>query len=65
MDTNAIDLAVPVFAQTPAVKLAYFFGSRATGESGPLADYDFAVYLEGLAADEMFACELEIASELT
>ncbi len=34
-----------IFSQSPKVKLAYFFGSKATGNDGPLSDYDFAVYL--------------------
>lgn len=34
-----------VFSQGPKVRLAYLFGSR-LGRSGPLSDYDFAVYLD-------------------
>ena len=37
---------LPVFKSIPEVKLAYFFGSRATGDDGPASDYDFAVYLD-------------------
>lgn len=33
-----------IFEAEPKVRLAYFFGSAATGEKGPLGDYDFAVY---------------------
>ncbi len=35
----------PVFQGFPEVKLAYLFGSQATGSAGPLSDFDFAVYL--------------------
>ncbi|MBI4330242.1 MAG: nucleotidyltransferase domain-containing protein [Chloroflexi bacterium] len=35
-----------VFGAFPQVKLAYLFGSRASGRTGPLSDYDFAVYLD-------------------
>lgn len=28
----------------PEVRLAYFFGSKASGNDGPLSDYDFAFY---------------------
>lgn len=65
MDTDAIDRALPVFARAPEVKLAYFFGSRATDAAGPMSDYDFAVYFDGLTAREMFERELAIASDLT
>jgi predicted nucleotidyltransferase len=29
--------------EEPFIKLAYFFGSRADGEEGPISDYDIAV----------------------
>lgn len=37
-----------IFKLSPQVKLVYFFGSKATGKSGPLSDYDFAIFLDGL-----------------
>ena len=37
-----------VFEAFPDVKLAYLFGSRATGDIGPRSDYDFAVYFDGI-----------------
>jgi len=36
----------PIFELYPEIKLVYFFGSKAVGKSGPLSDYDFAVYLD-------------------
>ena len=48
MENPIVKKALPVFGANPGVKLAYFFGSRATGDSGPMSDYDFAVHLEGL-----------------
>ena len=35
-----------VFNSHPEVKLAYLFGSQASGKSGPLSDYDFAFYID-------------------
>lgn len=29
------------------IKFAYLFGSKATGKSGPLSDFDLAVFLDG------------------
>lgn len=36
---------MPVFEGNAGIKLAYIFGSRVSGEVGPLSDYDFALYL--------------------
>ena len=33
----------PIFQLFPEIKLAYFFSSKATGNDGPLSDYDFAI----------------------
>lgn len=41
---NQIEKIRKVFKFYPEVKLAYFFGSRANGKSGPASDYDFAFY---------------------
>lgn len=35
-----------IFKLFPQIKLVYLFGSRASGNEGPLSDYDFAVYME-------------------
>ncbi len=53
------------FASLDSVMLAYLFGSRARGTSGPLSDVDVAVLLRG-APDEdlMFDMRLEIIGGL-
>lgn len=38
----------------PQIKLAYFFGSQANNHSGPLSDYDFAVYSDERDAKKNF-----------
>lgn len=53
-----------VLGKHDCVKLAYLFGSRATGEAGPTSDYDIAVYFDGLTESEMANQLLTIASEL-
>ena len=35
-----------VIATHPEIKLAYLFGSQATGDTGPMSDYDFAIYTD-------------------
>lgn len=53
-----------IFKRYPAVKLGYLFGSRATGTSGPLSDYDFALYLEERDEAAMFDTKLRIQPDL-
>ncbi|HAS84752.1 MAG TPA: nucleotidyltransferase [Candidatus Yonathbacteria bacterium] len=47
------------------VKLAYFFGSQARSDAGPLSDYDFAVYFGGVSKAEAFNLKLAILNELS
>lgn len=56
--------ATAVFRRFPAVKLAYLFGSQASGNVGPMSDHDFAVYLDGVAAHEMTDIHLRPICEL-
>jgi uncharacterized protein len=44
----------PIFESFPEVKLVYFFGSRVSGETGPLSDYDFALYFDAKDKKKMF-----------
>lgn len=54
-----------IFASCPNVKLAYIFGSQAREDTGPLSDYDFAIYFDGLDKKEMFDVKLELQSKLS
>lgn len=48
------------------VKLAYLFGSVATGKNGKLSDIDIAVYFdESLSKKEMFDLQLKLISKIT
>lgn len=53
-----------IFQTYPTIKLAYLFGSRATGQTGPLSDYDFAIYTAGLNKEKRFDLRLELMSRL-
>ena len=55
---------LPVFKSIPEVKLAYFFGSRATGDDGPASDYDFAVYLDEHDAKKIFDVKCRLLDKL-
>lgn len=54
-----------VFEAREEVKLAYFFGSRARGDAGPLSDYDFAVYFGGITPAEAFDLKLALLNGLS
>lgn len=49
-----------IFAKFSEVKLAYLFGSRATGNFGPMSDYDFAIYLEEEDATKRFNLKMDL-----
>lgn len=65
MDRALADQIRSVVCRYPAVKLAYLFGSQATGNVGPLSDVDVAVYLDGLNRYDRFQLRLELMAELS
>lgn len=56
---------IPLFTSYQAIKLVYFFGSRATDEAGPMSDYDFALYTDNLTAKQMFDLKIELNGKLS
>lgn len=64
MEEIGLEKIKNIFEKYPSVKLAYFFGSKATGTSGPLSDYDFAVYLEEKDAEKMFEIKFKLNDEI-
>lgn len=54
MNDNELKQLKSVFKSHPKIKLVYFFGSKATGKSGPLSDYDFAFYLNETDKKKIF-----------
>lgn len=56
---------IPLFASYQAIKLVYFFGSRATGEAGPMSDYDFAIYADNFTTKKMFDLKIELGGKLS
>lgn len=53
-----------MFASFPKIKLAYFFGSKASGKSGPLSDFDFAIYLDEKNRRRAFDLRLRLLNKL-
>lgn len=55
-----------IFEAHKEVKLAYLFGSQAHGKTGPLSDYDFAVYFgEVFSPIEAFNLKLALLNDLS
>ena len=54
-----------VFQSCPQIKLVYLFGSQARGETGPLSDYDFAIYFDEKNSKKMFDIKLELMGQLS
>lgn len=53
-----------IFKKYPGVKLAYLFGSRATGNGGPLSDFDFAIYLDKTAKNNFSKIKIKLLTDL-
>ena len=56
---------MPIFNGYPEIKLVYFFGSKARGDSGPLSDYDFAVYADERKAVKVFALKFSLQDKIS
>lgn len=52
-------------AEKYQLKLVYLFGSQATGKTGPLSDYDFAVYLDENNSQKRFDIRLKLISGIS
>ena len=53
-----------IFKDFPKIKLAYFFGSRAENNAGPLSDYDFAIYLDEKDKKRMFEIKIDVQNRI-
>lgn len=56
---------VEAASQHPEVGLLYLFGSQASGDTGPLSDYDFAVYLDEPDHAKLTNLRFELLHELS
>ena len=65
MDSGQLAKIKEVIASHPEIKLAYLFGSQATGNVGPMSDYDFAFHLEGLDSKERFTMKINLITALS
>ena len=65
MEREQVEKIKRVIATHPEIKLAYLFGSRATGDIGPMSDYDFAFYMDGIDSKQRFDLRLKLDHELS
>lgn len=65
MQKESLEKIKDAVTQFPQVKLAYLFGSQVRGTTGPLSDYDIAVYLADADKKEMFALKLKLMTALS
>lgn len=65
-----IDKLKSIFDKFSPIKLVYFFGSMASGQAGPLSDYDFAVYFDlqknsAKDKEQMFDIKFKLMDQLS
>ncbi len=53
-----------IFKGYPELKIVYLFGSRVSGKTGPLSDYDFALYI-GQDKLEAYHTSVDIAGKIS
>lgn len=49
-----------IFELYPQIKLVYFFGSKSQKKSGPLSDYDFAIYADENDNQKLFDLKFQL-----
>lgn len=54
-----------IFKLYSEIKLVYFFGSKATGEGGPLSDHDFAFYLDEKDPKKVFDIKFKLQDKIS
>jgi len=64
MNSDQLKQIKEIIESFPGIKLAYFFGSKSKNKDGPLSDYDFAVYIDGVNKDKIFATRSELLSKI-
>ena len=65
MDPQKLEQVKAIITSHPEIKLAYLFGSQATGNVGPMSDYDFAIYIDGLNSKERFDLKINLMTAIS
>lgn len=54
----------PIILSHPEIKLVYLFGSRVTGNTGALSDYDFAFYIDKNDTQRLYDLQFKLMDEI-
>jgi predicted nucleotidyltransferase len=54
-----------IFSKYSEIKLVYLFGSQARGDTGPISDYDFAIYFDTKDKKKIFDIKIELINKLS
>lgn len=65
MEGDTREQLVALFKKNPQVKLAYFFGSRARGEAGPMSDYDIALTIDEREPKSLARLHLALITDIS
>lgn len=65
MNKEELKQFTKIFEKYPEIKLVYLFGSQVTGETGPMSDYDFAVYFNEQNKMKMFDLKFKLQDEIS
>jgi len=65
MEKKNLEKILAIFKLHPKIKLVYLFGSRVSGKTGPLSDYDFAVYLDEKDKKKISKIRLELLDKIS
>jgi len=65
MQTVTLKKLKSIFNNYFEIKLAYLFGSMASGSGSPLSDYDFAVYLDTRDKKRMYEIKFELFDRIS
>jgi len=65
MHKKNLEKFLAIFKLYPEIKLVYLFGSRVSGKTGPLSDYDFAVYLNEKDKKKISKIRLELLDKIS
>lgn len=64
MNKETLQKLNSVFEAFPSLKLVYLFGSQVTGKTGPLSDYDFALYIDETNSMKMYDISFQISHKI-
>jgi len=65
MNEKQINKLISIFESNCCIKLVYLFGSRINGKLGPLSDYDFGIFLDGLDTEQMYETKINLQYKIS